>query len=78
MPDKADEAKDAQGGNAVLDSAQGLKAAGNKAFAAGDLDQAFAVSAVLYNMYRQKSLVARRWTILFLRTTPLSACIIAC
>ncbi|CAM9855369.1 unnamed protein product, partial [Sphacelaria rigidula] len=42
MLNRADETKDAQEKNAVLDSAQELKAAGNKAFAAGDLDQALA------------------------------------
>lgn len=35
-----------RGANGVnVNDAQGLKAAGNKAFASGDLDQAFAVSS---------------------------------
>lgn len=50
MLNRADETKDAQEKNAVLDSAQELKAAGNKAFAAGDLDQALAVSDFVYNI----------------------------
>lgn len=46
--------REGEGGevNGVND-AQGLKAAGNKAFASGDLDQAFAVSSRCTNHKRQ-------------------------
>ena len=73
MLNEVGEAKDAQGKSAMLDSAQGLKAAGNKAFAAGDLDQAFAVSAIQNTLYKEQLSFARRQTILLLPAMLFSA-----